>query len=68
MQMSSHNDFKNSRECLRAIYREGGLKGVYKGVFPTAVREIPSYGFQFATYEFLKDRFVGKEKEHLNIM
>jgi hypothetical protein len=44
------------------------MKGVYKGLFPTAIREIPSYGFQFATYEFLKDLFVGKDKEHLSIM
>lgn len=35
---------------------------------PTALREIPSYGFQFATYEFLKDRFVGPEKKHLSIL
>lgn len=38
MQMSAHNEFKNSRECLKTIYREGGLKGVFKGLFPTAVR------------------------------
>lgn len=40
---------------------------MFKGLFPTALREIPSYGFQFATYEWLKDILVGKEKEHLSI-
>lgn len=68
MQMNPHHSYKNSRHCLQMIYKEGGIKGVFKGLFPTAVREIPSYGFQFATYECLKDLFVGKDKEHLNIM
>lgn len=58
--MNGERKFANSRECFRHIFRNEGIKGLYKGLVPTALREIPSYGFQFATYEFLKDRFIGR--------
>jgi hypothetical protein len=67
MQVNNHS-FNSSRECLRYVYRHEGIKGVYKGVVPTALREIPSYGFQFATYEFLKDLLTGKDKKHLTVL
>lgn len=60
MQMNPNHTFKNSRECLNSIYRNNGLSGVYKGLFATGMREIPSFGLQFATYEYLKDVFIGK--------
>lgn len=62
MQMNVDKQFKNSRECLRHVLRSEGIAGIYKGAIPTGLREIPSYGFQFATYEFLKNYFIGKEK------
>lgn len=66
MQIHGNHLFKNSRECLKHIYRNEGIRGVYHGVIPTMLREVPSYAFQFATYEFLKDHFTGKNKQHLN--
>lgn len=50
MQMDTSHKFKSSRECLKYVLKTQGLRGVYTGIIPTGLREIPSYGFQFGTY------------------
>lgn len=62
MQMDSSNRYISSKDCFMSILQEKGVRGLYKGRVPTLMREIPSYAFQFATYEFLKDKFIGKHK------
>lgn len=39
--------------CLRAIYKREGCRGVFRGLGVTFLREGPSYGVYFATYEML---------------
>lgn len=34
--------------------KKEGIKGLYRGNVATIFREVPAYGSQFATYEFLK--------------
>ncbi|XP_045186415.2 solute carrier family 25 member 45-like [Mercenaria mercenaria] len=45
--------FKGPWECSKAIYRERGIFGFYKGGLAMAYREIPSYGIYCLTYEIL---------------
>eukprot|EP00475_Leptophrys_vorax_P026185 TRINITY_DN3679_c0_g1_i1.p1 TRINITY_DN3679_c0_g1~~TRINITY_DN3679_c0_g1_i1.p1 ORF type:complete len:517 (-),score=126.87 TRINITY_DN3679_c0_g1_i1:697-2247(-) len=41
-------------ECALSILRLEGVKGIYRGLVPTILREIPGYGGQFLVYESMK--------------
>ncbi|XP_071453961.1 solute carrier family 25 member 45 isoform X2 [Hetaerina americana] len=43
--------FKGSFECLRKIYNDNGIKGCYRGLGITLIRDIPSSGLYFLVYE-----------------
>jgi solute carrier family 25 carnitine/acylcarnitine transporter 20/29 len=38
-------------DCMRKIYRSEGIRGVYRGFLLTCLREMPSFGVYFASYE-----------------
>ena len=42
--------FNGPWDCVKKIYKSGGLKGVYRGFIPTALREAPGVGIYFAVY------------------
>lgn len=50
---NSHIKFRNSLDCLSYIYRFDGLRGVFKGLGLTALRDVPGFSSYFVTYEFL---------------
>ncbi|XP_074069184.1 mitochondrial basic amino acids transporter isoform X2 [Macrotis lagotis] len=54
--------YKNSLDCLLKIYQQQGLRGINKGMVSTLIRETPSFGFYFLTYDYLT-RFLGCEPE-----
>ncbi|CAD5121624.1 DgyrCDS10118 [Dimorphilus gyrociliatus] len=43
--------YKNSYDCLVKIFKKEGIKGVYRGFWLTTLRETPSFGVYFASYE-----------------
>lgn len=51
VQVSSES--KTPFECLKTIYNNHGLKGVFRGLNMTIAREVPAFGTYFWTYEFL---------------
>ena len=53
IQLQSSNTFSGPLPCLKDIYRKKGLKGIFNGLGITFLREIPSYGIYFFTYEAL---------------
>lgn len=55
---TSGRSFGSSRECLLYLLRSEGISGLYRGMFSTVVREIPSIAGQFAAYEYLKSAFL----------
>ncbi|XP_025046994.1 mitochondrial basic amino acids transporter isoform X2 [Alligator sinensis] len=55
-------NYKNSLDCLIKIYRKEGLKGINRGMVSTFIRETPSFGFYFLTYDSLT-RYLGCEAE-----
>ncbi|XP_038622337.1 mitochondrial basic amino acids transporter isoform X1 [Tachyglossus aculeatus] len=54
--------YKNSLDCLVKIYRQEGLRGINTGMLSTLIRETPSFGFYFLTYDCLT-RALGCELE-----
>lgn len=40
----------------RSIFRNEGLRGMYRGLTITALRDAPSHGFYFWTYEYMRER------------
>lgn len=49
------------------MIRKEGINGLFKGGFSTALREIFAYAAQFAVYEYLKDKIVGRSGKHLGV-
>lgn len=42
-------------DCAVRLYKEQGIRSVYKGTVLTLIRDVPSNGLYFLTYEYLKD-------------
>ncbi|TPX56488.1 hypothetical protein PhCBS80983_g04515 [Powellomyces hirtus] len=45
--------YKGPLDCVKQIYRTAGIRGYYRGLGCTLIRETPSYGAYFASYEML---------------
>ena len=48
--------YKSPGHCLKKIYLTEGIPGVYRGFLTTVLREGPSFGVYFLSYEFLCQR------------
>ena len=47
------NGTKGPIDCLRKIYTHEGIRGIFKGLSITILREIPAFSSYFVTYELL---------------
>lgn len=61
LQSSSQIRYAGPLECLKYIYRQEGMRGVFRGLGVTFLREAPSYGIYFFTYEALTRSIHNKE-------
>ncbi|XP_071961252.1 mitochondrial carnitine/acylcarnitine carrier protein-like [Antedon mediterranea] len=41
-------------DCAKQLYKQSGIRNVFKGTFATLVRDVPGSGFYFITYELMK--------------
>jgi solute carrier family 25 carnitine/acylcarnitine transporter 20/29 len=57
--------FNGSWDCIKKIYKSGGLKGTYRGFIATAAREGPAMGVYFASYHELC-RLMTKSQESVH--
>ncbi|GMJ07615.1 CoA Carrier 1 [Hibiscus trionum] len=48
--------YSGIRDVLRTVYREGGIRGLYRGVGPTLAGILPYAGLKFYIYEVIKTR------------
>ncbi|MCJ8744157.1 hypothetical protein PDJAM_G00115200 [Pangasius djambal] len=56
-------------DCVKQLYRESGIRGIYKGTALTLMRDVPASGMYFMTYEWLKNLLTpeGKSPNELNV-
>ncbi|EXB66845.1 Mitochondrial substrate carrier family protein B [Morus notabilis] len=54
--------YKGIKDVLFSVYKEGGVRGLYRGVGPTLIGILPYAGLKFYIYEELK-RHVPEEYE-----
>lgn len=53
LQSSTNKTFSGPMKCLKHIHKKEGFRGVFNGFGITFLREAPSFGTYFLTYEFL---------------
>ena len=51
-------------DCVKKIYKQNGIKGVYKGFLITLYRELPASGAYFSTYDYVK-RLLRKNEKYI---
>lgn len=56
-------------DCVKQLYREGGIRSIYKGTAATLLRDIPASGMYFASYEWLQNFLTpeGKSRSDLSV-
>uniref|UniRef100_A0A5B7BX01 Graves disease carrier protein n=1 Tax=Davidia involucrata TaxID=16924 RepID=A0A5B7BX01_DAVIN len=59
--------YNGIRNVLKSVYKEGGVRGLYRGVGPTLIGILPYAGLKFYIYEELK-RHVPEEHQKSIIM
>lgn len=62
LQTDKTGRYRNSFTCAADIFRQHGIRGIYKGFQITMLREFVLYGSYFAAYEILKQRFQSDNK------
>nr|XP_014344657.1 PREDICTED: mitochondrial carnitine/acylcarnitine carrier protein-like [Latimeria chalumnae] len=55
---SSSMKYAGPLDCVTQLYKESGIRGVYKGTLLTIIRDVPATGIYFMTYEWLKNCFT----------
>lgn len=46
--------YKGPVDCAVKLYKEGGIRSIYRGTGATLLRDIPASGMYFMTYEYLQ--------------
>ncbi|TRY56919.1 hypothetical protein DNTS_017078 [Danionella cerebrum] len=56
-------------DCVKQLYRQNGIRSLYKGTALTLMRDVPASGMYFMTYERLKNALTpeGKSPSELSV-
>ncbi len=52
------NLYKGPVDCIRSIYHSHGIRGCFRGLNATILREIPGFSMYIASYEVLCDKLT----------
>ncbi len=56
--LSSEKKYNGSLDCAKKLYREGGIRSIYRGTAATLLRDVPASGVYFATYDWFKKKLA----------
>lgn len=52
--------YSGMADCAKKLYKEGGIRSIYKGTFATLLRDVPASGMYFLTYDYIKAECTAK--------
>ncbi|XP_029549227.1 mitochondrial carnitine/acylcarnitine carrier protein-like isoform X2 [Salmo trutta] len=52
-------------DYVKQLYKESGIRGIYRGTALTLMRDVPASGMYFMTYEWLKHLLIPEGKSCL---
>lgn len=62
--------YTGPKDVVKQLYREGGIRSIYKGTVATLLRDVPASGMYFMTYEYLQKvlRNFGGDSTELGLL
>ncbi|EDV24504.1 uncharacterized protein TRIADDRAFT_25969 [Trichoplax adhaerens] len=54
-------------DCAKQLYRESGIRGIYKGTCATLLRDVPATGAYFTSYELLLNTLTPEGKSRSDL-
>ncbi|CAN6250864.1 unnamed protein product [Urochloa humidicola] len=61
----SEQVYKGIMDCVKTIYRQNGLKGLYRGMAPSLYGIFPYSGLKFYFYEKMKSHVPEEHRKHI---
>ncbi|XP_018328678.1 congested-like trachea protein [Agrilus planipennis] len=55
--------YSGTFDCAMKLFKEGGIKSIYRGFLATVLRDVPAAGLYFSTYEFFQNMFTDNGKK-----
>lgn len=55
-------------DCAIKLYKQGGIRNIYKGFVATLMRDVPAAGLYFLTYEKLNEFFTDNGKKEIGML
>jgi len=68
-QTPGQTKYKGSVDAFRQLWKEGGIRSLYRGTVPTLLRDVPGSAAYFGAYVMVKDKLTPAGQEgQLGIM
>lgn len=66
---SGEQKYKGPLDVIKKLYKEGGMRSIYKGTAATLLRDVPASGMYFMTYEWLQRVLTpaGKSRSDMSV-
>ncbi|CAF1409680.1 unnamed protein product [Adineta steineri] len=69
IQHSGHEiKYNGPIDCAKQLYKEGGIRSIYRGTALTLMRDVPATGVYFASYEYLKKALTPEGHSELSAL
>jgi len=57
-QSAAEAKYKGPVDCGKQLYREGGIRSIYKGTAATLLRDVPASGVYYMSYEMMQQMLI----------